>query len=200
MLWDFLSEGHSGHGEVPASRFNAHGFTKPLASSERALAYRPRGYFLQDEIRDFDPDFFGILNAEALHMDPQQRKLLEVVYECFESAGIRLDQISGSDIGCFVGNFTFDYLAMQSKDPDSFSRFSATGMGSTILSNRISHTFNLQGPRFVDDLSQQCTVLFTPSAAASLTRHALRPCTVFMPPSTQFKAVTATRLSWPAPI
>ena len=147
MLWDFLSDGKSGHGEVPASRFNANAFTKNLPSAKDGEKYVPRGYFLQDEIRDFDPDFFGILNAEALHMDPQQRKLLEVVYECFESAGIRLDQVSGSETGCFVGNFTFDYLAMQSKDPDAFSRFSATGMGSTILSNRISHTFNLKGPR-----------------------------------------------------
>ena len=81
-------------------------------------------------------------------MDPQQRQLLEVVYECFESAGVSLDQVSGSDTRCYVGNFTHDYPVMQSKDPESFQRYSATGMGATILSNRISHAFNMTGPRY----------------------------------------------------
>ena len=63
------------------------------------------GYFIKDDIRNFDNEFFGILNQEATYMDPQQRKLLEVVFECFETAGVTLDQISGSDTGCYVGNF-----------------------------------------------------------------------------------------------
>ena len=49
-------------------------------------------------------------------MDPQQRKLLEVVYECFESAGATLDGISGSDTACFVGNFTWDMGQLQARD------------------------------------------------------------------------------------
>ena len=82
-------------------------------------------------------------------MDPQQRILLEVVYECFETAGVSLDKVSGSDTGCYVGNFSYDYLIMQMKDPEYLNRYSATGMGSTILSNRISHTFNILGPRCI---------------------------------------------------
>lgn len=45
---------------------------------------------------------------EAESMDPQQRKLAETVYECFESAGQRLEDLAGSNTGCFVGNFTQD--------------------------------------------------------------------------------------------
>ncbi|KAL5040786.1 hypothetical protein BDW71DRAFT_193112 [Aspergillus fruticulosus] len=37
---------------------------------------------------------------------PQQRKLLEVVYEVFESAGATLQQVSGSDTTCFIATFT----------------------------------------------------------------------------------------------
>lgn len=51
-------------------------------------------------------------------MDPQQRKLLEVVYECLENAGVSLANASGSNTGCYVGNFTFDYIVMQMRDPD----------------------------------------------------------------------------------
>ena len=82
-----------------------------------------------------------------MYMDPEQRKLLEVVFECFENAGITMEQASGSDMGCYVGKFTYDYLMMQNKDPEYMSRFSATGMSTSLLANRVSHAFNLQGPR-----------------------------------------------------
>ncbi|TVY84107.1 Reducing polyketide synthase DEP5 [Lachnellula suecica] len=104
------------------------------------------GYFLQNDIHCFDNSFFGINNLEAKYMDPQQRQILEVVYECLESAGIPMQQISGSNIGCYVANFTTDYTTMQSGDPDAFHRLSATGMEPSILANRVSHVFNLKGP------------------------------------------------------
>lgn len=105
------------------------------------------GYFIKDDIRAFENDFFGINNLEATYMDPQQRKLLEVVFECFESAGLPLEKVSGSNTGCYVGNFTTDFQVMQTKDPEYLHRYSATGMGTTILGNRVSHVFNLLGPR-----------------------------------------------------
>ena len=40
---------------------------------------------------------------------------------------------------------------MQAKDSEYFHRYSATGMGTTILANRISHAFNMTGPSFVLD-------------------------------------------------
>jgi len=36
-------------------------------------------------------------------MDPQQRKLLEVCFECFKSAGVTMAGIAGESVGCFVG-------------------------------------------------------------------------------------------------
>lgn len=76
------------------------------------------GYFLQDDIRNFDNSFFGINNLEATYMDPQQRQLLEVVYECLENAGVSLDEASGSNTGCYVGNFTVDFQMMQFRETD----------------------------------------------------------------------------------
>ncbi|KAK7745564.1 Type I Iterative PKS [Cytospora paraplurivora] len=55
------------------------------------------GYFLKEDVRNFDNSFFGINNLEATYMDPQQRKLLEVVYECLENVGVTLDKASGSN-------------------------------------------------------------------------------------------------------
>lgn len=84
-------------------------------------------------------------------MDPQQRQLLEVVYECFENAGATLENLSGSNTGCYVANFTTDFVTVQAKGPELYHHYSATGFGPTILANRISHAFNLQGPSLVVD-------------------------------------------------
>jgi len=90
------------------------------------------GYFLQEDVRQFESSFFGINNMEATYMDPQQRKLLEVVFECFESAGLSMDQVSGTNTGVYVGNFTVDYLTMTARDPDYMHRYNATGSGTAI--------------------------------------------------------------------
>jgi acyl transferase domain-containing protein len=90
------------------------------------------GYFLEEDVRQFENSFFGINNMEATYMDPQQRKLLEVVFECFESAGLSMDDVSGANTGVYVGNFTVDYQTMQTRDPDYMHRYMATGSGTAI--------------------------------------------------------------------
>lgn len=82
-------------------------------------------------------------------MDPQQRKLFEVVYECLEDAGMSMQDISGSNTAVFVSNFTVDYSVMMTKEADYMHRYSATALGTSILSNCISHVLNLHGPRSV---------------------------------------------------
>lgn len=79
-------------------------------------------------------------------MDPQQRKLLEVVWEAFESGGITMEGIAGSTTACFIGSFTSDFQQMSFKEPDFRHSYAATGVDPGIISNRISHVFNLHGP------------------------------------------------------
>lgn len=136
----------TGQCDIPSSRFNVESFYHPDKQRPGSMNTKG-GYFIKESIRDFESSFFGINNLEATFMDPQQRKLLEVIFECFESAGSRLEDVSGSNTGVYVGNFTMDFQVMQTRDPEYLHRYSATGMGTTILSNRISHVFNLQGPR-----------------------------------------------------
>ncbi|RAL62711.1 hypothetical protein DID88_004554 [Monilinia fructigena] len=121
-LWEFLSRNDSAQGQVPKERFNIKAFYHP-DGSRAGVMDADGGYFLQEDVRLFENSFFGINNLEATYMDPQQRKLLEVVFECFESAGLSMEQISGTNTGVYVGS------------------------GTAIMSNRISHAFNLNGPR-----------------------------------------------------
>ncbi|KAJ6172240.1 polyketide synthase [Penicillium chermesinum] len=144
QMWDFLAQGKCAAGPVPQSRFNNEAYRG--GGDEPGTSLGPGGYFLKDDIRQFDNQFFGINNREAVDMDPEQRSLLEVVFECFESAGYSLGDLSGADVGCYVATFLQDHASIISKDVEYLTRYSATGIGAAIIANRISHIFNLKGP------------------------------------------------------
>ena len=142
-----LVQERSGQCKVPKERFSVDGFHHPEGDRAGAMS-TIGGYFLQEDVRQFENTFFGVNNMEATYMDPQQRKLLEVVYECFESSGTPLEAVAGSNVGVYVGNFTVDFQTMQTRDPDYLHRYSATGSGTAILANRLSYIFDLKGPRY----------------------------------------------------
>ncbi|KAK6952379.1 hypothetical protein Daesc_006915 [Daldinia eschscholtzii] len=166
-LWQLLLKGQSGHGPVPPSRYNASAFYHPDREHPGSIN-SSSGYFLDGDPRDFENGFFGISNVEALSMDPQQRKLLEVVFECFESAGTTLEELSGRDVGCYVGNFALDYTVMQLADLELINRYTAAGATPTLLANRISHVFNLKGPSFVTDTGCSSSLYSLHSACVAL--------------------------------
>ncbi|KAK7954812.1 polyketide synthase [Apiospora saccharicola] len=156
-LWDFLYHKKSAQGTIPEERFNIVGFYHRDNSRAGAMNV-DGGYFLQTDVRQFDNTFFGINNLEAAYMDPQQRKLLEVVFQCFQDAGVTMQDISGTNTAVYVGNFTVDYQSIQSRDPDYLHRYAATGGGTSIMANRISHVFNLQGPSLTLDTACSSTI------------------------------------------
>ena len=53
----------------------------------------------------FDASFFRINRTDAIAMCPQQRQLLEVIYEGFENARLALEGINGAFYGYFVGTY-----------------------------------------------------------------------------------------------
>lgn len=161
-------EERSGQGDVPVERWNIDAFHHPNGGEKIGSMSMRGGYFIHEDLRKFENSFFGINNVEATFMDPQQRKLLEVTYECLENAGVPIEKVRGTNTGVFAGSFTMDYWMTQTREPDYLHRYHATGMGTTILSNRISHALNLNGPSFTLDtgcssslyaLHQACTAL-----------------------------------------
>ncbi|KIA75675.1 putative polyketide synthase protein [Aspergillus ustus] len=149
-LWRFLERGQTAPNTVPKSRFSSRGH---YDGSKRSKTMKGRGgMFLENvDLAGFDAPFFNISAVEARSMDPQQRQLLEVVYEGLENGGLTLDGVSGQQVGCFVSSFTVDYLVMQNRDPDARPIHMTTGTKRSILSNRISHYFNLKGPSVTVD-------------------------------------------------
>ncbi|KAI0840953.1 polyketide synthase [Hypoxylon sp. FL0890] len=169
-LWSLLIQNKSGHCRVPESRYNADGFYHPDAERPGSIN-STGGYFLLEDLRLFDNAFFGINNLDASYMDAQQRKLLEVVYESFENGGVPLSKIQGSKTGVYVGNFTNDFMIMQYKDPEYFSRYSGTGCSPTIMSNRITHCFDLRGPSVALDTACSSSMYALHFACLALDAH-----------------------------
>ncbi|KAM0075857.1 Reducing polyketide synthase dep5 [Fusarium odoratissimum] len=170
-FWKLMMEKRSGQTpKVPASRFNIDAHFHP--NNDRPGSFGVLGgYFLNETLQEFDPGFFGITPVEATWMDPQQRKLLEVVYEAFESAGLTLDQLSGSDTACFMATFTADFQQMSFKEPSFRHSLAATGVDPGLLSNRVSHVFNLRGPSIVVNTACSSSVYALHNACNALRTH-----------------------------
>ncbi|KAH7316948.1 polyketide synthase-like protein [Stachybotrys elegans] len=169
-LWQFLMRKGTGQGTVPPERYNIAGFFSKKGDKSGVMNV-DGGYFLREDVRQFDNDFFGINNFEAtygIYIDPQQRKLLEVIFECFENSGVSLDGISGSNTGVYVGNFTQDHFLMQVRDPDDIRRYHALGSGLTMLANRVSHVFNLHGPSLTLDTACSSSIYSMHLAVSAL--------------------------------
>ncbi|THC92575.1 hypothetical protein EYZ11_007938 [Aspergillus tanneri] len=109
-LWDMLLRGGIARNEPPASRFSLAGHydktTKPRTMKS------PGGMFIEDmDPEVFDGQFFNISRTDCIAMEPQQRQLLEVAYECLENAGVPLEAVSNTSTGVVVGtNFIGVYF------------------------------------------------------------------------------------------
>ncbi|RDA93594.1 hypothetical protein CP533_6132 [Ophiocordyceps camponoti-saundersi (nom. inval.)] len=149
-LWEFLEGGGIADNKPPASRFrlDTH-YGDPL---KPGFMRTPGGMFLESvDLHKFDAAFFGIAKIEAIAMDPQQRQMLEVTYECLENAGITLERLDGEAVGCFVGSFLVDFVDMQSRDPLDRVPSTIVGTSRAMMSNRISHFLNIHGPSMTFD-------------------------------------------------
>ncbi|KAM3427266.1 hypothetical protein NHJ13734_009044 [Beauveria thailandica] len=144
-LWELLKNKRSGYRDFGDHRFSQDGFIHPNSDYLGATSTQG-GFLLTEDARLFDHTFFGMQQTEVETMDPSQRKLLEVTYEALENAGETLESVSGTRTGVFVGNFTVDHTVIHSRDPEYPRPYVTTGTSLSLLSNRISYIFNLQGP------------------------------------------------------
>jgi hybrid polyketide synthase/nonribosomal peptide synthetase FtdB len=169
-FWRNLIDGKDCITPTPADRYDV----ATLGSRDKAKPGRlvgGRGGYI-DGFDEFDPAFFGISPREAEHMDPQQRKLLEVAWEALEDGGQRPAELAGRDVGVFVGAFTLDYKILQFADLgfDTLAAHTATGTMMTMVSNRISYCFDFRGPSVSIDTACSSSLVAVHLACQSLRR------------------------------
>ena len=149
-LWELLRKPYDLSKEVPENRFKIAGFYHP-DGEHHGTTNAPKSYWIEQDHRVFDASFFNITPKEAEAIDPQQKMLLEVVYEALESAGIAIQDYSGKKVSCYIGSMTADFDGLTLKDELITSQYCATGTSRAIISNRISYFFNWKGPSMTID-------------------------------------------------
>jgi hybrid polyketide synthase/nonribosomal peptide synthetase ACE1 len=114
-LWSLLSEPHDVISEIPRTRFNPHGFYHSdgeYSGHSNVL----HSYILDEDHRAWDADFFSVSANEASAIDPQQRLLMECVYEALETGGQKIGNLRGSDTAVYVGLMCEEYSDIQARE------------------------------------------------------------------------------------
>ncbi|XP_070784569.1 phthioceranic/hydroxyphthioceranic acid synthase [Enoplosus armatus] len=148
-FWRVLLEGKNCVVDIPGERFDTSLWydaddSKPGKTQTTKAA-------LIEGFNEFDHKFFGITEAEADFMDPQQKLLLQCTYRALEDVGMAMESISGSRTGVYIGLMNGDYEMLQSDSPTTITHYNGTGTAMSVAANRISFTFDLTGPSFAID-------------------------------------------------
>ncbi|PIQ23356.1 beta-ketoacyl synthase [bacterium (Candidatus Blackallbacteria) CG17_big_fil_post_rev_8_21_14_2_50_48_46] len=153
--WKTLNQNHDALCSPPLERFE---------ESKGLL----RGGYL-NEVAGFDAEFFGISAREAESMDPQQRILLELVWEALEQAGILPTSLEGSETGIFVALSGSDY-AQRSLfgGPQSRDGTSVTGSAFSVAAGRIAYLLGTEGPALTIDTACSSSLTAIHQACQSL--------------------------------
>ena len=167
QLWKLLVNPTDLSRHVPKERFNIDAFYH-VDGEYHGTTNSPKAYFLDQDHRVFDSSFFNITPKEAEAIDPQQRMLLEVVYEALEDAGYTLGEYAGKMVAVFAGLMTGDYDTLSQRDELDTSQYYATGNARSILSNRISYYFNFNGPSMTIDTACSSSLVALHQAVLSL--------------------------------
>ncbi|NBH02778.1 type I polyketide synthase, partial [Amycolatopsis sp. SID8362] len=110
---------------------------------------RPGG-FLAD-VAGFDAGLFGISPREAQAMEPQQRLVLEVVWETLERAGIAPSSLRGTRTGVFVGATAQDYGPRLAEGSGDAEGYVLTGTSPSLVSGRVAYVLGTGGPAVTVD-------------------------------------------------
>ena len=134
-FWKNLLNGENCITEIPKDRWN----WEEYYDSEKGKSgkiYTKWGGFIND-IDKFDPLFFRISPKDAKKLDPQERIFIETCYHAIEDAGYTPENLANFDkVGVFAGIMNARYTPQ----PLHYS-----------VANRVSYTFNFQGPSMAVD-------------------------------------------------
>ena len=148
-FWNLLVNEVDAVSEVPRERWDAGAFYDPLGQTPGKMNTRWGGFLKNIEL--FDSEFFGITPREAERMDPQQRILLEIIWEALEDAGLQASGLRGGNTGVFIGISGNEYSRNQFARLEDIDAYAGTGNALSIAANRVSYQYDWHGPSMAVD-------------------------------------------------
>lgn len=139
----------------------------PAASRRERPQLEGEGGYLEDPFA-FDPEAFGLTEAEATLIDPQQRLALTVTREALEDAQL----VAPPDTGVYAAASTLDFalaLLLRSADPDIEGAL-AIGASHAAIAGHVSRYFGLKGPSASADAACASGLVALHQATAALRR------------------------------
>jgi len=130
-LWQLMLDGRDAISELPSDR----------GGGRAGVLAEPDG---------FDAEFFGIGDAEAQRMDPQQRLVLECAVEALERSGQPLTDAPGGT-GVYLGVSHQDYLFRSLAAGEPPGAYLGLGNARALIANRVSYHLGLTGPSLAVD-------------------------------------------------
>ena len=166
-FWEVLAQGVDAIREVPEDRFDIDEFFDPDPETP-GKTYTRFGGFL-DGIDGFDPEFFGISPREAVWIEPQQRLMLETVWEGLERAGYAPSALRGSRTGIFAGVAANEYAhLLSSESVDKIEPYFITGNALNAISGRVAFALGFEGPAMAVDTACSSALVAVHQAVQAL--------------------------------
>lgn len=151
--------------EIPDTRWNYAKYEKKNDGDSNKVTCK-WGAFAPD-VDKFDAEFFAISPREAESMDPQQRIMLQVVWDTIENAGYNPKMLSGQEVGVYIGATTMDYMEITTRKT-AIRPHTLTGIENSIISGRISYLFNFTGPSEIIDTACSSSLVSVCNAVNAL--------------------------------
>ncbi|HXA88256.1 MAG TPA: sulfolipid-1 biosynthesis phthioceranic/hydroxyphthioceranic acid synthase [Mycobacterium sp.] len=149
LLWQALLRGDDLITVIPLERWDADEIYDPEPGVPGRSVCK-WGAFI-DNPADFDCEFFGISEREAINTDPQQRLLLETSWEAMEHAGLTRRALAGSRTGVFAGLTHGDYTLIAADANALEGPYGFLGNSFSMASGRVAYALGLHGPAMTVD-------------------------------------------------
>jgi 3-oxoacyl-(acyl-carrier-protein) synthase/acyl carrier protein/NADP-dependent 3-hydroxy acid dehydrogenase YdfG len=166
-FWENLVSEKDLISDVPNNRWTKNqnnGFEKDLSNKN----YIFKGGFLED-IYSFDADYFGISEDEARAMDPQQRIMLELSQELFDSCNYSRSYVNNKKINIYIGAKENNYIRNNYfQIPSTSLKHIIVNSIGNMISARISDFFNLKGEAKTIDTACSSSLVAVHDACTSI--------------------------------
>jgi acyl transferase domain-containing protein/acyl carrier protein len=145
-FWENLKNGVNSIQEITKERWDINKFYSQDKLEKNRSYCKWSGCL--EKFEYFDNKFFNISPREAFEMDPHQRQLLEVSWQCVEDAGIPVKRLQDRNTSVLMSESNSDYKQRAYSVKRNIDSYTNIGNYESSLANRISFSLGFCGQSY----------------------------------------------------